>query len=84
MADDLRSRALALYTPPFKYEHGYIFDANGEMVADQGGSQPYPNAPLRVRGWGRIGYMQDGAQLQDEVGKVLAELLTSNWPSRRP
>ena len=42
--------ALELYKPPFTYRHGYIFDADGNMVGDQAGD----SAATRVRGWGRI------------------------------
>lgn len=72
-----RTAALALYTPPFRYEHGYIFDANGHMVADDCGEQP--GVATRVRGWGRIGYMKDAESLQDEVGALIAEILTAHW-----
>ena len=72
----LRQRATDLYEPPFRFECGYIFDAKGQMVADQGGAEGYA---LRVRGWGRIGYMESPEQLQDEVGEKIAEILTQHW-----
>lgn len=89
-----RTRALALYTPPFKYECGYIWDARREMVADGAGrglvdllvlSAPTDEetATLRVRGWGRIQHigssMDDAANLQDTVGGLIAEALTQYW-----
>lgn len=69
---DLRDKALALYKPPFRFIHGYIYDADSNMVADDGGI-------LRVRGWGRISYMDDAAALQDEVGSLIADALTDFW-----
>ena len=35
MTQDLREKALALYTPPFKYFRGYIYDSQNSMVADK-------------------------------------------------
>jgi len=60
-----------IYTPPFEHKNGYIFDANGNMVADEGGT--------RVRGWGRLGAMENGEQIQDAVGDRIANLLTQHW-----
>lgn len=66
---------MALYKPPFTLQHGYIFDANQQMVADHAGE----NALLRIRGWGRIGYLPDPETLQDTVGQVIADALTAYW-----
>lgn len=79
-----RAAALALYKPPFRFQHGYIFDAGGHMVADQGGfaaddKTVEGSVAARIRGWGRIGYMPDPEALQDEVGTVVAEALTAFW-----
>ncbi len=49
---DLRNKSICLYTPPFRFEHGYIWDAKGQMVADN--HVDGEDAVLRVRGWGRI------------------------------
>ncbi|MDB5822229.1 MAG: hypothetical protein JWR21_933 [Herminiimonas sp.] len=68
-------QALALYKPPFRFEHGYIFDAEHMMVADDQGQ----DVALRVRGWGRISYLPDAEALQDEVGRLIAEALTEYW-----
>ena len=68
-------RALALYKPPFTLQHGYIFDATQQMVADSAGE----NALLRIRGWGRIGYLPDPETLQDLVGTMIATALTEYW-----
>jgi hypothetical protein len=76
-----RAAALALYEPPFRFNSGYVFDAKGRMVADQGGFKGSVETHViaRVRGWGRIGYLPDPEALQDEVGAVLAEALTAFW-----
>lgn len=73
--DDLRQRVLELYKPPFQFIHGYIQDADHRMVADQ---HDGPDS-LRVRGWGRISYMDNPEKLQDAVGTMIAEALTEKW-----
>jgi hypothetical protein len=70
---ELKQRALALYTPPFRVMEGAIYDANGHMVADD------REGVARVRGWGRLGYMQEGAALQDMVGELLVAALNDYW-----
>lgn len=77
-----RNAALALYRPPFRFLHGYIYDADGKMCADEGEMPDHVAA--RVRGWGRIGYLPDAAALQDEVGQVIAEALTAFWLAAAP
>ena len=57
--------------PPFTYHAGYIHDADGHMVADESGH--------RIRGWGRLGAMEDGAEVQDAIGQRIAEILTKYW-----
>ena len=73
MVDELRVKALRLYKPPFRCARGYIYDKENQMVADESGHI------LRVRGWGRIGYMENPEQLQDAVGEIIAEALTDYW-----
>lgn len=75
--DTLRARAMALFTPPFKFNCGYIQDQEYNMVADKPRT-----GDLRVRGWGRISYMPDAEALQDEVGAVIADALTEYWNRR--
>lgn len=75
---EIRDRAKALYVPPFRFEDGYIWDAKGQMVADDH-VDDHGTQPLRVRGWGRIGYLKDAEDLQDEVGKHIAEILSAHW-----
>lgn len=77
-ATDLRApreKALALYKPPFRHLHGYIYDANSNMVADETAHA------LRVRGWGQITHVEgvDHEKLQDAVGDLIAEALTVHW-----
>lgn len=82
MADQtLRQRAIALYQPPFTFNRfGYITDANHQPVADNNVSDDESGkALLRVRGWGRISYMDDAAPLQDQVGLELMEALNAHW-----
>jgi len=73
--DRITIEALRLYRPPFRCEHGYIWDANNEMVADDEGR----DTVLRIRGWGRIGYQPNPEQLQDKVGKLIARAMTEFW-----
>jgi len=68
-------RVVELYTPPFHFICGYIQDRDHHTVADQ---QDGPDT-LRVRGWGRIGYMEDAGALQDAVGAELAKAVTNHW-----
>lgn len=74
----MRTKALALYKPPFRFEYGYIFDADHQTVADEASADSMINA-LRIRGWGRIGYMENPEALQDKVGELIAEALTQYW-----
>ena len=76
-----RAAAMAIYTPPFTYQYGYIFDSQRHMVADNGPICDGPSVEgavaSRVRGWGRIGYMPNAAELQDEVGQMMADALNA-------
>ena len=78
-----RKAAMAIYTPPFRFDHGYIFDSKNHMVADDGdviGPNGVEGAVAsRVRGWGRIGYMPNAAALQDEVGQMIADALNAYY-----
>lgn len=76
----MKDKAKELYTPPFRFEYGYIFDANGNMVADN--RTDGEDAALRVRGWGRIQYHENPEQLQDAVGELIAEALTEFWSKK--
>lgn len=81
-ANQLKLAALNLYTPPFKYCHGYIYDNKNEVVADQDGVES--SIALQIRGWGHIQYHQEVApsELQDFIGQMTAEALTKYWELR--
>jgi len=82
MADDIDTRARRHFKPPFRFEQGYIWDADGEMVADDhvlNEDPPAPDATLRVRGWGRMKYERDSEALYQAVGRAIAEALTRGW-----
>lgn len=74
----LRKQAMSIYKPPFRYQHGYIFDSADNMVSDQD-TKTKDALLARVRGWGRIQYMNDAANLQDEVGRMIADALTEYY-----
>ena len=74
----ISKKALKLYTPPFRYEMGYIFDSENEMVADD-----YETSITQVRGWGRISYMDEPEELQDAVGEHIAKALTEYWEKHK-
>lgn len=76
--ENLRDKAVSLYKPPFRFEHGYILDAESRIVADND-VEDADGAALRVRGWGRIGHMENAEALQDEVGNVIALAMTEFW-----
>ena len=89
----IERRALDAYYPPFRYDArgGYIWDAMGEMVADNHelehpslvDSLVLKNATLRVRGWGRLSYLEEPAKLQDAIGEHIARALTEYWRRER-
>lgn len=70
----LRAATLDLYTPPFRYENGYVWDDNNHVVTDDGGEFVTGVIASRIRGWGRIQYMDKprgrAAALQDDVGNA--------------
>lgn len=79
----LREDAMALYTPPFRFVHGYIYDSKNHMVADQGGCDERDTSKdmmvAQIRGWGRIGYMPNAESLQDEAGQILVDALNAYY-----
>jgi hypothetical protein len=79
-----RGQALACYKPPFRFQTGYIFDAENRMVADVPEKDAIL-AILRVRGWGRLQYRTDcdPEALQDMIGILIAEALTQFWERER-
>ena len=70
-----KQKAMELLKPPFKFTHGYIFDSaiQQNKVADEGDCEMGTMA--RLRGWGRLGYLPDGAEIQDAIGEIIAEAL---------
>lgn len=81
---DIRKAAFDLYTPPFRHVHGYILDANEQVISDDGAIGEMKGViAARIRGWGRIQYMDNpegrAAALQDEVGLIVAEALNAYW-----
>ena len=77
---ELKQQALDQYTPPFSYRGGYIHDVDHKMVADDAGG----NHILRIRGWGKLGKLENGAEVQDMIGELIAEALTEYWNTRKP
>ena len=79
----IRAAAFGLYTPPFRHEHGYIRDSNHQMVADDAGDTMVGVIAARIRGWGRIQYMDNpegrAGALQDEVAEMVADALNRYW-----
>lgn len=83
-----RGAAMALYSPPFRFESGYIYDSENNMVVDDGDLANASNSvagavAARVRGWGRIGKLDNAEALQDEVGRIVAEALNEFYVSRQ-
>lgn len=79
----LRQATLDLYIPPFRYVGGYIYDSNNNTVADSGTDTAHGTIISRIRGWGRIAYLDNpkgrAEQLQDEAGRIVAEALNMYW-----
>jgi len=80
---DLELRALKTYKPPFRMRHGYIYDAEGNMVLDDHCDEA-PDALLRIRGWGRLCREKDAEALQDAIGDLIAKALTEYWERHKP
>lgn len=83
---ELRNAAMGIYTPPFRFVRGYIYDSQDNMVADQGGPGTEDTVKgsiaARVRGWGKIGYMPNAAALQDEVGQMMVDALNMLYATK--
>jgi len=77
---ELRKAAMALYKPPFKYVHGYIYDSGNQVVADD--DKVEEAVAARVRGWGRLSYLPNGAELQDEVGQMMVDALNMLYATK--
>lgn len=61
-------RIFEVYRPPFKYDQNgqYVFDIHNHMVVD-------------IRGWGYLQRFTDGEQIQDNVGRLVTELLNKEY-----
>lgn len=56
------------YKKPFSFDgHGYIDDADGNMVADFYSK----DGSIRPRGWGRFQYMEDGDKIHDAMEALI-------------
>ena len=75
MNNDIERKAFDLYKPPFHHRLGYIYDADSRMVSDEAGG----DGAARVRGWGRISYLDDAEDIQDAVGDHIAKAMTEYW-----
>ena len=79
----IRQAALEIFTPPFRYENGFIVDSSDNIVAYSWRDKAARLIASRIRGWGRIQYMDNpewsADEIQDEVGKIVAEALNSFW-----
>ncbi len=71
--------ALNQCSPVFEYYSGYIFDGNGNMFLDNGEGEE-----IRVRGWGRLGKLENGDQVQDAIGQHIANALNEYWEKHKP
>lgn len=69
-----------IYKPPFTYDRlsGFIYDAEDNHVADKADGSSEHGA-VRVRGWGRISYMENPEEIQDSIGEHIARALTEYW-----
>ncbi|WP_429951456.1 hypothetical protein ACQYWY_07055 [Comamonas sediminis] len=80
---ELQKQALAVYLPPFQFSHGYVFDSAGRMVADEGREHELDHLAstvgVRIRGWGHLGKLKNGAAVQDAIGELAAEALNAFW-----
>jgi len=82
-------RVLRLYSPPFIFDEmgGYVFDSENNMVSDAyfkfscpARENEHNKCPIaQVRGWGKIQHKKDPEELQDAVGKVIAQSLNEFW-----
>jgi hypothetical protein len=51
------------------------------MVADEGSNDGRTAFAARIRGWGRIQYLDNAEKLQEAVGHLVAEALNQLWLS---
>jgi len=77
ISDADKKELLTLFKPPFVFDErgDYIFDSDTNMVLDN----TEELAVARLRGWGRIQYLEDANNLQNKVGELIALALTEYW-----
>lgn len=82
-----KEMVLSLFTPPFYYHHGYIFDSNNQIVADEGRDLALGTIISRIRGWGMIQYKGTpevkAGEIQDAAGVIVAEALNQYWENNQ-
>jgi hypothetical protein len=76
-----KQKAIEILSPPFNYHMGYIWDGakDQNMVSDEGDCEIGTIA--RLRGWGRLGKIEDGSEIQDAIGEIIAEALNQYFRS---
>lgn len=62
MKEEDVKRILEVYKKPFEYRNTMIIDANRNHVLD-------------IRGWGRLQHLNDGGDIQDNLGELITEFL---------
>jgi hypothetical protein len=66
------------FVAPFRYDgHGYIWDANNEMAADNRGAV---HSRWRPRGWGRISYLPDAESVMNAWTAWVADAVGEGEP----
>ena len=78
---NLREKLKQFYQPPFRYEHGYVFDSTHKMIADVA-TDDAPLMAAKLRSWSQLirkHGVDDGAVLRDKLGLVIAEALNEYW-----
>ena len=68
MTDQEIKRIFEVYKPPFTY------DRNGQWITDVN-----EKIIWEIRGWGYLQKFIDGQQVQDNAGKLIAELLNKEY-----
>lgn len=74
---NVHDAAIACYRAPFRFEHGYIWDADSKMFSDNDSQAEH--VIQRVRGWGYLQHKPRAAALQDELGEIVATALNDYW-----
>lgn len=69
MTDQEIKRIFEVYKPPFHYSDDFqaIVDTKDDIVT------------THIRGWAFLQKLPDGIQIQDNIGKLIAELLNREY-----